>query len=71
MESTLEKIASCSYKTKMTKQRGFWQVDLTRIAREVLAFITPHRRLFKWKVMPFWVANAAALLQELMIKKTS
>ena len=29
MESTLEKIASCRYKTKMDKESGFWQVDLT------------------------------------------
>ena len=29
MESGLEKIASCRYKTKMDKRSGFWQVDLT------------------------------------------
>ena len=29
MESTLEKIDSCRYKTKMDKRSGFWQVDLT------------------------------------------
>ena len=29
MESTLEKIASCRYKTKMDKRSGFWQVYLT------------------------------------------
>ena len=28
MESTLEKIAPCRYKTKMDKRSGFWQVDL-------------------------------------------
>ena len=28
MESTLEKIASCRYKTKMDKRSRFWQVDL-------------------------------------------
>ena len=27
MESTLEKIASCRYKTKMDMRSGFWQVD--------------------------------------------
>ena len=40
MESTLEKIASCRYKTKMDKRSGFWQVDLTPNAQELLAFIT-------------------------------
>ena len=33
MESTLEKIASCRYKTKMDKRSGFWQVDLTPTPR--------------------------------------
>ena len=68
MESTLEKIASCRYMTKMDKRSGFWQVDLTPNAQELLAFITPHRRVFKWKVMPFGVANAHAFFQELLNK---
>ena len=29
LESTLERIACCRYKTKMDKRSGFWQVDLT------------------------------------------
>ena len=52
MESTLEKIASCRYKTKMDNRSGFSQVDLTPNAQELLAFITPQGRVFKWKVMP-------------------
>ena len=68
MESTLEKIASCRYKTKMDKRSGFRQVDLTPNAQELLASITPQGSLFKPKVMPFGVANAPALLQELMNK---
>ena len=35
MESALEKIASCCYKTKMDKRIGFWQVDLTPNAQEL------------------------------------
>ena len=68
MESTLEKIASCRYKTKMDKRSGFWQVDLRPNTQELLAFITPQGRMFKWKVMPFDVANTPALFQELMNK---
>ena len=68
MENTLERIAKCRYKTKMDKRSGFWQVDLTATAQELLAFITPKDRVFKWKVMPFGVANARALFQELMNK---
>ena len=68
IESTLEKIASFCYKTKMDKRSGFWQVDLTPNAQELLAFITPQGRVFKLKVMLFGVANAAAVFQELMNK---
>ena len=54
MESTLEKIASYCYKTKMIWIR-VWQVDSMPYAQELLAFIImPQRGLFKWKVMPFW-----------------
>ena len=52
----------------MDKQSGFWQVDLTHNAQELLAFITPQERVFKCKVMSFGVANAPALFQELMNK---
>ena len=68
MGSTLEKIASCRYKTKMDERSGFRQVHLTPNAQELLAFITPQGRVFKWKVMPFGVANAPALFQDLMNK---
>ena len=52
----------------MDKRSRFWQVDLTPNAQELLAFITPQQRVFKWKVMPFGVANAPAVFQELMNK---
>ena len=67
-ETTLERIAKCRHKTKMDKHSGFWQADLTAAAQELLAFITPKGRVFKWKVTPFGFANAPALFQELMNK---
>ena len=45
MENTLERIAICRYKTEMDKCSGFWQVDLTAAAQELLAFITPKGRV--------------------------
>ena len=39
MEDTPERIAKCRYETKMDKHKGFWQVDLTAAAEELLAFI--------------------------------
>ena len=52
----------------MDNHTGFWQVDLTRAAQELLAFVTPKGRVFRWKLMSFSVANALALFQELMNK---
>ena len=60
MENTLECIAKCRYKTKMDKHSGFWQVDLTAAAQELLGLVIPKGRVFKWKVMPFGLANAPA-----------
>ena len=52
----------------MDKRTGFWQLDLTAAAQELLAFITPKGGVFNSKVMPFAVANALPLFQELMNK---
>ena len=68
MENTLERIANCRFKTKMDKRSGFWQVDLTRAAQQLLAFVTPKGPVFRWKDMPFVVANAPELFQGLMNK---
>ena len=68
MENTLERNAKSRYRTNMGKRSGFWQVHLTAAAHELLAFITPKARVFKWKVMPFGLANAPELFQELMKK---
>ena len=68
MGNTLERIVKCRYKTKMDKRSGFWQVDLRAAAQELLAFIAPKGRVFKWKVMPFGLATAPAPFQELMNK---
>ena len=68
MENTLERIAKCRYKTIMDKRSGFWQVDLTAAAQELLTFMTRKGRVFKWKIMLFGVANAPAPIQELMNK---
>ena len=68
MKNALERIPRCRFKTKMDKRSGFRQVDLARGAQELLASVTPKGRVFQWKVMPFGVANAPALFQELMKK---
>ena len=68
MKNTLERIAKCRYKTKKDKYSRSRQVNLTAAAQELLAFITPKGRVFKWTVMSLGVANAPTLFQELMNK---
>ena len=46
MENTLERITKCRFNTKMNKRSGFWQVDLTQAAQELLGFVTPKGRVF-------------------------
>ena len=47
MENTLERIAKCRLKTKSDKRSGFREVDLTRAAQELLAFVTPKGCVFR------------------------
>ena len=53
METTVETAARCRYKTKMDKRSGFWQIDLTKRAQDLTAFIAPDGLVYKWRVMPF------------------
>ena len=65
MQSTLEKIASRRYKTKMDKRSSVWQADLMPNAQEVLAFITPQGGCSGGRSCPLaWLT----LFQELMNK---
>ena len=66
MEHTLERIPKCRFKTKRDQRNGFWRVDLTQAAQELLAFVTSKGRVLRLKVMPFRATNAPALFQELM-----
>ena len=61
MENTMETAAGCRYKTKMDKRSGCWQIDLPELAQDLTAFIAPDGRVYKWRVMPFGIANAPAV----------
>ena len=57
-ESTLKKIPSYRYKTKMDKRSGFWQVDLTSNAQELPAFITPRGGCSSGRLCPLaWLTH--------------
>ena len=44
LESTVEKLAACRFKTKLDMRSGFWQVELTERAKELTAFVIPNGR---------------------------
>ena len=48
MENTLDRITKCQFKTNMDKRSGFWQVDLTQAAQQLLDFAAPTGCVFCW-----------------------
>ena len=66
LEQALEMAAHCRYKSKLDKRGGFWQVELTKRAHHLSAFLASNGQVFKLKVMPFELMNAPATLKELM-----
>ena len=66
MERTLECVARSKFKSKIDMRSGFRQVELTPEAQRLTAYIPPEGRTFRSKVMPFRLANARAILQEIM-----
>ena len=51
---------------KLDKRSSFWQVELTKGAQDLSAFLALNGQVSKWKNMPFWLMNAPATFQELM-----
>ena len=66
LEQAPERAAHCPFKSQLDKRSGFWQVELTKRAQDLSAFIAPNGQVFKWKVMPFGLTNAPATFQEVM-----
>ena len=66
IENTIQNAVSCKFESKMDKISGFWQVDLTERAKELMAFRAPNGRVFRWLVMAFDIPKSAVLFQELL-----
>ena len=65
-EQVLARAAQCRFKSKWDKRSGLWQVELTKRAQDLSAFVASNGQVFKWKVMSFRLTNAPATFQELM-----
>lgn len=65
IEDCIDRIGNSKYITKFDLLKGYWQVPLSKRARDLSAFVT-QRGLYQCKVMPFGMKNAAATFQRLM-----
>ena len=54
------KSRSLRLQIQIGKGSGFWEVELTKRAQDLSAFIAPNGQFLKLKVMPFGLTNAPA-----------
>lgn len=66
MEDCIDQVGSANYVSKFDLLKGYWQVPLTKRAREMAPFITPAGLDSFVLVMPFGLKNAPATFQRLM-----
>lgn len=65
MEDCVDLVGSARFVSNFDLLKGYWQVPLTRRAREIASFVTSSG-LYSYTVMPFGLRNAPATLQRLM-----
>ena len=65
VDELIERLGPARYLTTLDLTKGYWQVPLTRTAREKTAFATPGG-LYQDTVLPFGVNGAPATFQRLM-----
>ena len=65
VDDCVDRIGSATFLSKFDLLKGYWQVPLTKRAKEVSAFVIPDG-LFQYLRMPFGLRNAGATFQRLM-----
>ena len=65
IEHILATLKNAKYFSKLDLKSGFHQVELEEESKQKTAFAC-HKGLFHWNVMPFGLANAPGVFQELM-----
>ena len=65
VDDCIDQIGHSKYISKFDLLKGYWQIPLTRHAKEISAFMTPDG-LFQYTVMPFGMKNAPATYQRMI-----
>ena len=64
-EEIFAKIGQSKYFTKVDLCKGYWQIPIRDEDKDLTSFVTPDG-LFRFKVMPFGLSNAAATFNRMM-----
>lgn len=65
IDDIIDQLGEAKYITKVDLLRGYYQVRLTKRAKQISAFVTPDG-LYAYTVMPFGMVNAPATFQRLI-----
>lgn len=63
ISSILDNLGQTKYLTSIDLKDAFWQIPLSKNAREKTAFVVPDRGLWQMKVVPFGMKNSAQAMQ--------
>ena len=63
MKDPLQELREQKYKTKLTKQSGFWQIEITELGQELSAVIAFDGHVFWWNGMPLGLTIAPATFE--------
>ncbi|CAM1306693.1 Uncharacterised protein r2_g1656 [Pycnogonum litorale] len=65
IDDCIDNVGSKAFISKFDLLKGYWQMPLTEIAKDLSSFVVP-KELYRYKVMPFGMRNYSSTFQRLM-----